>query len=47
MKKVMEKTEEPEIEEEPEDEIEIEEIESKGSDVKTESKEEIDNWLNI
>ena len=48
MKKVMETAEEPEIEEEPdEDEIEVVDLEAKGSDVKAESQEEIDNWLDI
>ncbi len=50
MKKVLETTElKPEIEpedESAEDEIEIEEIEAK-SDVKPESKEEINNWMDI
>jgi len=47
MKKVLRTAEKPETEEEPdEDEIEIEEIEAK-SNIKRESKEEIDNWLDI
>jgi len=47
MKNVLETTEKPETEEEPAEEIEVVDLEAKNSNVRAESQEEIDNWLEI